>query len=213
MRFPSDLHIVNTTNTSVLQPVVTPSAWRSDKYNNSKEWLRQLSPEHLRELRAAVDLHKDVPEEALHTLSASDFPLPTLGPVLLHLRDDKVNGKGFALLSGISTADYSLRYALVAALSNFTNLSGYRVRQLRFVCGRDLIIAYWAIVQHIGKVQVTNKYGHLIGHVKDHGRDPKHPLTRLYSTNAAQPIHCDSAADIIGLCCVHQANSGGKPCS
>ena len=74
---------------------------------------------------------------------------------------------------------------------------------------RGLIIAYWAVAQHIGNVQVTNKYGHLIGHVKNHGRDPKDPLTRLYSTNAAQPFHCDRGADIIGLCCVHQAKSGG----
>lgn len=72
------------------------------------------------------------------------------------------------------------------------------------------MIAYWAIAQHIGKLQVTNKYGHLIGHVKNHGRDPNHPLTRLYSTNAAQPFHCDRGADIIGLCCVHQAKSGGQ---
>lgn len=75
---------------------------------------------------------------------------------------------------------------------------------------RDLIVAYWAVANHLGNVQVTNKYGHLVGHVKNHGRDPNHPLTRLYSTNAAQPYHCDRGADIIGLCCVHQAKSGGE---
>lgn len=74
---------------------------------------------------------------------------------------------------------------------------------------RELIVVYWAIANYIGNVQVTNKYGHLVGHVKNHGRDPDHPLTRLYSTNAAQPFHCDRGADIIGLCCVHQAKSGG----
>lgn len=76
------------------------------------------------------------------------------------------------------------------------------------VC-RDLIVAYWAVANYLGNVQVTNKHGHLVGHVKNHGRDPNHPLTRLYSTNAAQPYHCDRGADIIGLCCVHQAKSGG----
>ena len=69
----------------------------------------QLSPQHLKELQAAVDLHKDVPEDKLHTLTAKDFPLPTLGAVLERVRYDIVNGKGFALLSGLSTSDYDLR--------------------------------------------------------------------------------------------------------
>ncbi|KAL0055501.1 hypothetical protein WJX82_001251 [Trebouxia sp. C0006] len=174
--------MVNTKVTSQFQPVVTPSAWHSSRYKNNKEWLVKLSSEQSRELRAAVNQHKDVPEDALHVLSANDFPLPTLGPVLQRLRDEIVDGKGFAIVQGLSTADYSLR---------------------------DLVLAYWAVAQHIGNVQVINKYGHLIGHVRNHGRDPKHPQTRLYSTNAAQPFHCDRGADIIGLCCVHQAKSGG----
>ncbi len=103
--------MVNTKVTSRCQPVVTSSAWHSSQYKNNKEWLVKLSSEHLRELRAAVTQHKLVPEEALHALSADDFPLPTLGPVLQRLRDEIVDGKGFAIVQGLSTADYSLRCA------------------------------------------------------------------------------------------------------
>lgn len=105
--------MVNSQQVSMFQPVVTRSAWHSDKYKDSKQWLVQLAPEHLVELRAAVDLHKRVPENALHKLTASDFPLPTLSAVLRDVREDIVNGKGFAILSGISTVDYHLRYCSV----------------------------------------------------------------------------------------------------
>lgn len=101
--------MVNTKVASQFQPVVTPSAWHSSRYKNNKEWLVKLSSEHLWELRAALNQHKDVPEDAVHALSANDFPLPTLGPVLQSLRDEIVDGKGFAIVQGLSTADYSLR--------------------------------------------------------------------------------------------------------
>ncbi len=107
--------MVNTKVTSQFQPVVTPSAWHSSRYKNNKEWLVKLSSEQSRELRAAVNQHKDVPENAenaeneVHALSANDFPLPTLGPVLQRLRDEIVDGKGFAIVQGLSTAGYSLR--------------------------------------------------------------------------------------------------------
>ena len=58
-----------------------------------------------------MNQHIALPEDAVHALSANDFPLPTLGPVLQRLRDEIVDGKGFAVVQGLSTADYSLRFA------------------------------------------------------------------------------------------------------
>ena len=102
--------MVNASQTRHFQPVVARSAWKREQYAHNKEWLVTLSPQHLHELRAAVDLHKDHPEAQLHQLKASDFVLPTLGPVLLDLREEIVNGKGFAIVQGLSTKQYSLRY-------------------------------------------------------------------------------------------------------
>lgn len=101
--------MVNASQTRHFQPVVARSAWKSEQYAHNKEWLVTLSPQHLHELRAAVDLHKDHPEAQLHQLKASDFVLPTLGPVLLDLREEIVNGRGFAIVQGLSTKEYSLR--------------------------------------------------------------------------------------------------------
>ncbi len=117
--------MVNTKVTSQFQPVVTPSAWHSSRYKNNTEWLVKLSSEHSRELRAAVNQHKHVPENAVHALSPNDFPLPTLGPVLRKLRDEIVDGKGFAIVQGLSTADYSLRCARQC------KVSAHQSRQLR----------------------------------------------------------------------------------
>ena len=101
--------MVNSKLTQLFQPVIGPSAWYSKQYRDSTEWLVQLSQQHLKELRAAVDSHRDVPEDAVHTLTPDDFPLPTLGPALRQLRDELVDGKGFAIVKGISPAAYSVR--------------------------------------------------------------------------------------------------------
>lgn len=104
--------MVNPSHTQHFQPVLSRSAWKSERYARNTDWLVTLSAQHLQELRAAVDLHKDQPEAQLHELKASDFPLPTLEPVLRELREEIVNGRGFAIVQGLSTADYSLRYEL-----------------------------------------------------------------------------------------------------
>lgn len=101
--------MVNATHESQFQPVVAPSAWSSKRYKNSADWLLKLTPQHLNELQAAVALHKQLPEAELHQLTTNDFPLPTLGPALLELRDEIVNGKGFAVVKGLSSSSYSLR--------------------------------------------------------------------------------------------------------
>ena len=109
--------MVNATYQNQFQPVVARSAWPSKRYKTSEEWLLKLTPQHLDELRAAVNLHRDQPEAELHKLTANDFPLPTLGPALLELRDEIVNGKGFAVVKGLSSAEYSLRYSAAYLLA------------------------------------------------------------------------------------------------
>ena len=101
--------MVNASQKAQFQPVATRSAWKSEQYASNKDWLVRLTPQHLHELRAAVELHKDVPEARLHELKAEDFPLPSLGPVLHGVRDEIVAGRGFAIVQGLSPQDYSLR--------------------------------------------------------------------------------------------------------
>ncbi len=58
------------------------------------------------------------------------------------------------------------------------------------------MLVYWAFGRYWGNARANNKKGHLVGHIKDIGHDPKNPETRLYATTAAQPWHND-AADLV----------------
>lgn len=58
------------------------------------------------------------------------------------------------------------------------------------------MLVYWAFGTYWGNARANNKKGHLVGHIKDIGHDPKNPETRLYATTAAQPWHND-AADLV----------------
>lgn len=101
--------MVNASQTTQFRPLDTRAAWKSSQYAGNKDWLVTLKQQHLYELRAAVDLHTNVPEAQLHELNSSDFSLPTLGPVLHKVRDEIVQGRGFAVVQGLPTKDYSSR--------------------------------------------------------------------------------------------------------
>ena len=60
----------------------------------------------------------------------------------------------------------------------------------------EVMAAYWGIGTYWGKAQSNNKKGHLIGHIRDIGHDPKQATTRLYATHEAQPYHNDSSDQV-----------------
>src|SRR5882672_11017851 len=79
----------------------SPSAWvGADMRRREAEWTYRLSPPEIAEIETAL---RTVRERGLDIadISREDFPLPTLGPVLDRLRDEVLNGRGFALLRGM----------------------------------------------------------------------------------------------------------------
>jgi len=64
------------------------------------------------------------------------------------------------------------------------------------------------IGSYFGETVSQNGKGHILGHVRDLGNDPKNPLTRIYTTHEKQRYHTDSC-DIVGLLCLKQAKNGG----
>jgi hypothetical protein len=56
---------------------------------------------------------------------------------------------------------------------------------------RQTVIAYWGVALYWGNVVSQNQKGHIVGHVKDIGHDPRFPTTRVYATKLAQPYHHD----------------------
>src|SRR5262249_61335960 len=69
--------------------------------------------------------------------------------------------------------------------------------------------AYFGIGAHFGSARSQNAKGHVLGHVRDLGRNAqKDPTARVYQTNERQTYHTDSC-DVVGLLCLKTAKFGG----
>jgi Taurine catabolism dioxygenase TauD, TfdA family len=165
---------------STPQPVRGPSVWYGRDLADRDDWVYRLSETEIEEIDAAVDVvqQRGLP---MRDVTRSEFPLPSLGSTLDALRDEVVNGRGFVLLRGLPVEG---RNREAAALG------------------------FWGIGAYFGKAVSQNAQGHLLGHVKDLGRDPTRPDTRLYQTNARHRYHTDSS-DIVALLCLKTAKRGG----
>jgi hypothetical protein len=164
-----------------MQPVVDPAGWTAEEIARTGEGTHHLSDREIAELDAAV--------EALHSqglgildITRERFPLPTLGPRLDGIREELLDGCGFALIRGFPVE---------------------RDRE-------DAAMAFYGIGTYFGRAVSQNAKGHLLGHVTAlggyHQANPDH---RGYQTSESLRFHADSC-DIVGLLCLKPAKSGGQ---
>jgi len=172
--------------TEALPLIQDPSLWHGPDMAARQDWIHPLNDAEVAEIDAAVDMamqrHVD-----LVSMTAADFPLPTLGQRLARIRGQILHGHGFALLRGWPSRQRSLEQ------------SAY---------------AFRGVGAHLGEALSQNGKGHILGHVANLGLNYSDPTTRGYQTTAELRYHCD-AGDIVGLLCVQPARSGGlsKICS
>jgi len=146
-----------------------------------REWLHSFQVDEITEVEKAVASVANSNAD-IAAMTAADFPLPALGPRLENLRDEVINGRGFALMRGLPVQNWSVREAA---------------------------IAYYGIGCHFGNPRSQNAHGHVLGHVRDVGRDAENdPSARIYQTRERQTFHTDSC-DVVGLLCLQAARSGG----
>ncbi len=157
-----------------------PQVWDAKSIGSTDDWVVQLSDHEIDELHVAVQASKQL-DKPLSSLTRGDFAFKQLGDRLLVLKNDVLNGKGFTLLRGLPSSQWS---------------------------DEELIIAYWGIGLWIGDPVSQNAKAHLLGHVIDQ-RAVNSGDTRIYQTNQAQPFHSDSC-DIVGLLCLRAALEGGE---
>ncbi len=160
--------------------IADTSAWYGPDIAASADWIERLSASELAEIEGACArlVHEQVDWQ---TLRPTDFPLPTLQPRLARILDKVLQGRGFALLSGVPVARW----------------------------GRLLSAhAFLGIGLHLGHLRPQNRQGHLLGHVKDLGLSSTDPNVRIYQTRERQNYHTDSC-DVVGLLCLQPAQSGG----
>ncbi len=161
-------------------PIGGPAAWRGVDLSRTTDWIVHFTPQELGEIDAAVRQHF-VDDREMDQISSETFRLPRLHERLGDALDEVLNGRGFVLLRGLPVGQYSISEAAVA---------------------------YLGIGAHFGKFRSQNAKGHLLGHVRDIGKDIGEKTTRYYQTNRELEYHTDST-DIVALLCLKTAKTGG----
>ncbi len=159
---------------------IGPYVWEGNNLGSTDQWITHFTESEIDELHCAVQASKQS-GKPIGSLNRKDFAFSSLDKRLSALKDDILNGKGFALLRGLPASQWS---------------------------DEELVRAYWGIGTWIGDAVSQNAKAHLLGHVIDQ-RASKTGDTRIYQTNQAQPFHSDSC-DIVGLLCLRTAKKGGE---
>ena len=157
-----------------------PQAWYGQKIGSSNEWIYSLSHQELKEIESALKLVKN---RDITEITSKNFPLPLLGDKLHKICDEVMRGRGFALIRGLPVGHLSMEEAAKA---------------------------YFGIGSYFGSARSQNAHGHVLGHVRDLGRDAVNdPSARIYQTTERQTFHTDSC-DVVALLCLKTAKSGGE---
>ncbi len=156
------------------------AAWRGCELRDRDDWRYCLNSAEVAEIRRAIDCAK-ASGKAREQLSARDFPLPGLAPVIATWREELQQGRGFVLIRGLPVDEWG---------------------------EQDCELFFWCLGWHLGVPGAQNRFGELLGHVRDTGVDPSDPTVREYRTRLPISFHCD-AADVVGLLCLKTAAEGG----
>ena len=173
-------------------PLTGPSVWQGKDIRNSTRWIRQLSPQQVGELEAALEAVKGMPWQ---DIKREDFPLPSLDGLLDDIAGELENGCGIMKLKGFPVAHHS---------------------------EDDLRRMDWGLGTHLGRPVFQNRSGELMRAIRDEGAHvgrtygetkDKTGGTFLSSyartlTNGGLRFHTDRT-DVVGLLCVRQAMKGG----
>jgi hypothetical protein len=162
-------------------PISGQSIWYGPRMEASREWIHPLTDTDIEEIdKAAESLLASGADIA--GITQESFPLPALSKKLVAISDEVVNGRGFALMRGMPVTEWSLKKSA---------------------------IAYFGVGTYLGNARSQNAMGHVLGHVRDVGRDAENdPTARIYQTTERQTYHTDSC-DIVGLLCLQTAKTGG----
>jgi hypothetical protein len=161
--------------------ITSPDAWVGPQIQHDAGWIARLDEDDVAEIDAALSRVKS--GRLRIPFGSSAFPLPSLQARLDGMLDEIENGRGFQLIRGIPRRRYS---------------------------DEDCELIYWGIASHFGTPVSQNARGHLLGHVRDEGRQIEDPNARAYQTNVRMDFHTDMLPiDVLGLFCLRTAKSGG----
>jgi TfdA family taurine catabolism dioxygenase TauD len=182
---------------ATITPVKGPCAWFGQDLVQSDRWVRDLRPEHIDEIEAAL---ASVERRGLawSEITAADFPLPGMTELVSEIRNELENGCGLMKLRGFP-------------------VDRYNEDQLRKL--------YFGLASNIGTPVFQNRRGELMRSIRDEGADVGQQYGQIEDaqmqdgktflssyartlTNGALRFHTDRT-DVVGLLCVRQAAKGG----
>jgi len=166
----------------VREPLTGPGAWRGDDLTPA-DYLYELSVE---ELAAIEALRDDLVERGvgLGQIGPESVPIPGMEAAVAAWLDRLENGVGFVVVRGL-------------------DISGWSEREAGLV--------YYALGRHMGVPVKQNAAGHLLGHVRDTGKDIfTDPSARGYQVRIGLPFHTDTSTDLLSLMCLQTAREGGE---
>jgi hypothetical protein len=162
-----------------MKPVVDPAGWLPSDLGNVSNWAYQITDDDVDELAGAVASFKKAGLPAVE-VNRETFPLGRLAKTVSEIRRELMDGRGMVMIQ-------------------------------RFPIDRlereEAIIAYLGLGSHIGNTTIQNASGHVLGHVRDIGRD--YTKERGYGTRAELRFHADGC-DYVGLLCLQTAMAGGE---
>ena len=166
----------------VREPITGPMAWRGGDLTPG-DYLYELSGSEL----AAVDSLR-------HHLAGRDIGLGQVGPDTV-----AIPGMEAAVADWLERLNDGIGFVVVRGL----DLEGWTEREAGLV--------YYALGRHMGVPVKQNASGHLLGHVRDTGKDPMtDPSARGYQLRVPLPFHTDTSTDLLGLLCFRPAKEGGE---
>lgn len=172
---------VSGTTGELLKEIRDSSAWYGPEMAKRADWIYDLSQQEISEVERAMK-PLVVQEMDIAKIKRNHFPLPLLGSKLEEICSEVISGRGFVLMRGLPVGQWDIREAATA---------------------------YFGIGTYFGRVRSQNSKGHILGHIKDLGRDAENdPSARVYQTAERQTYHTDRC-DIVGLLCLKTAKSGG----
>ena len=164
-----------------LQPVIDPADWKPEALKDVDNWSYRLNDRDADELAAGVAAVRKA-GVAMVDIRKDDFPLKSFGEVMLDVRRELMDGRGIVMMRGFP-------------LDRFDR--------------EETAIAYIGLGCWLGNTMSQNKFGHILGHVKDLGGDYSDANTRGYMTNDEMRFHTD-ACDYVGLLCLQASKTGGE---
>jgi len=171
------------TETIIRTPISSRGAWLGSELALRDDWLIPLTDEHQAVIRGIVE-QANTNGIGLADIGRDTFNLGAMAAVVERVKSEIEDGLGLIVLRGLDLADLS---------------------------AEDAGLAYFAIGAAMGRPIRQNAKGHLLGHVKDTGRDiMTDPNVRGYQTRIALPYHTDTSTDLLGLLCFRKSKSGGK---